>query len=86
MIDSDDVLLLRPVDPRSGFALSKERPPVTASQPPVTASQPGSSLVVATIYLLPAPVDDDFRWLFEGRVAPLMAATGAPSIARFQTE
>ena len=93
MIDSDDVLLLRPVDARSGFALPKERPPVTASQPPVTASQPpvtasqpGSSLVVATIYLLPASVDDDFTRLFEGRVAPLMAATGAPSIARFRTE
>jgi hypothetical protein len=79
MIDSDDVLLLRPVDTRSGFALPKERPPASASQ--ATAS-----LAVATIYLLAAPVDDDFKRFFEGRVAPLMAATGAPSIARFQTE
>jgi len=79
MIDSDDVLLLRPVDARSGFALPKERPSVNAPQV-------ASSLILATIYLLPAPVDDDFRRFFESRVAPLMVAAGAPSIARFQTE
>jgi NIPSNAP protein len=79
MIDSDDVLLLRPVDARSGFVLPKERPSVNASQV-------ASSLILATMYLLPAPVDDDFKGFFESRVAPLMAAAGAPPIARFQTE
>jgi quinol monooxygenase YgiN len=79
MVDSDDVLLLRPVDARSGFALPKERPPRTAPHA-------ASSLVVATIYLLSAPVDDEFIKFFEGRVTPLMAELGAPLIARFQTE
>ena len=79
MIDSDDVLLLRPVDARSGFALPKEGRSASGSQA-------ASSLVVATIYLLTAPADDDFTRLFEGRVAPAMAAAGAPAIARFQTE
>jgi quinol monooxygenase YgiN len=79
MIDSDDVLLLRPVDARSGFALPKEGRSAGASQA-------ASSLVVATIYLLTAPADDGFARFFEGRVAPAMAAAGAPAIARFQTE
>src|SRR5260370_31411060 len=69
MVDSDDVLLLRPVDARSGFP--KERSPRTAPQA-------ASSLVVATIYLLFAPVDDEFIKFFEGRVTPLMAELGAP--------
>jgi len=79
MIDSDNVLLLRPVDARSGFSLPKERPPANAAQP-------ATSLVVANIYLLAAPVEDDFKRLFDGRVAPLMVEMGAPPIARFQTE
>jgi NIPSNAP len=79
MIDSDDVLLLRPVDGRSGFALPGERPSLTAPDA-------ASSLVVATIYLLSAPVDDEFIRFFESRVTPLMAEAGAPVIARFQTE
>src|SRR5258706_9972228 len=33
MIDSDDVLLLRPLDARSGFALPKERASADASHP-----------------------------------------------------
>jgi hypothetical protein len=78
MIDSDNVLLLRPVDARSGFLLQENRPPVNAAQP--------TSVVVANIYLLTAPVDDDFQGLFEGRVAPLMVETASPPIARFQTE
>ena len=41
---------------------------------------------MATIYLLGAPVDDAFLQFFERRVSPVMAATGAPPIARFQTE
>jgi hypothetical protein len=79
MADSDDVLLLRPVDARSGFALPPERPSRTA---PALAP----SLVVATIYLLAAPVDDEFVKFFEGRVTPVMAELGAPVIARLQTE
>ena len=79
MVDSDDVLLLRPVDARSGFALPRE-------SRSLASPQAAPSLVVATIYLLSAPVDDEFIRFFEGRVTPLMAEAGAPAIARFQTE
>ena len=79
MVDSDDVLLLRPVGARSGFALPASRPAVGAEGPP-------ASLLVATIYLLVRKVDDDFVRFFESRVAPLMAETGAAPIASFRTE
>lgn len=79
MIDSDDVLLLRPVDASAGLVLPRTRPHAAAAEPP-------GAFVLVTIYLLRSPVDDAFvRW-FETRVSPLMAATGAPPIARFRTE
>jgi hypothetical protein len=70
MIDSDDVLLLRPADGRTDWPLLEH----------------GTSLLVATIYLLTAPVDDEFNRFFASSVMPLLAASGAPVIARFQTE
>lgn len=79
MADSDDVLLLRPVDAGYGFPLPKERPPATATQR-------ATALVVATIYLLTTPVDDDFVRFFESRVSPVMVETGAAPIAAFRTE
>src|SRR5262245_12358580 len=79
MVDSSDVLLLRPVDAQSGFKLPKERPPVGTAQR-------ATSTVMATIYLLVAPVDREFLQFFSERVSPVMAATGAAPIARFQTE
>ena len=77
MIDSDNVLLLRPVDPGAGFILPRAR---LAAVP-----DPGA-FVLATIYLLRSTVDDAFvRW-FDAHVSPVMAATGAPPLARFRTE
>jgi hypothetical protein len=78
MLDSDDVLLLRPVDAASGLLVSKERRPPTAG--------PGGSIVLATVYLLRAPVDDGFLRVFDRRVWPLMAETGAPLLACYRTE
>ena len=75
MLDSDNVLLLRPVDGNAGLPLPAQR-----------ATGPGSSLVLATVYLLSAPADEEFNRFFETRVMPHLAATGAPVIARFQTE
>jgi NIPSNAP len=50
MIDSDNVLLLCPAFPTSGFSLENlKRPPVGSEEVP-------TSLVVATIYYFPAPV------------------------------
>jgi hypothetical protein len=79
MVDATNVLLLRPVDPGSGF------PEPTSARPPVGASGP-SSRVVATIYYLDAPTGEEFIRFFSERVAPLMAATAAPPVASFQTE
>src|SRR5262249_27192581 len=47
MIDSDDVLLLRPVEPGAGFVLPPVRP--AGAEP---AGELGGELIVATIYLL----------------------------------
>ena len=78
MIDSDDVLLLRPIDDASGFLLADERPRFGAA--------PSTSRVVATILLLGKPVDEDFLRFFEVHVGPLLADTGGPPVARFRTE
>ena len=78
MIDSDDVLLLRPIDDASGCLLADERPPFGAA--------PSTSRVVATILLLGKPVDEDLLRFFEVHVRPLLADTGGPPVARFCTE
>jgi quinol monooxygenase YgiN len=80
MVDSDNVLLLRPARPTSGFSLDLgDRPPPGAEGVP-----PG--LVVATI--LPfetAPSDDVLDW-FEGMLAPALTMRGASLLASFVTE
>jgi hypothetical protein len=80
MLDSDDVLLLRPVDARSGFP-----PPETARPAPGAETRPASRVMV-TIYHRDAPVDEGFTRFFRDHVAPLMAETGARPMACFQTE
>lgn len=79
MVDSDDVLLLRPAGPASGF-------PLPAGRAPVGGVPPRASLVVATPYLLARRVDEGFVRFFETRVAPSMIEAGAPPLARFLTE
>ncbi|MGH2532793.1 MAG: NIPSNAP family protein [Thermomicrobiales bacterium] len=80
MIDSDNVLLLRPARPASGFSLDgSDRPPPGAKEAP-------QGLVVATIYYLDAPADADFVDLFERELMPVMTETGAAMLASFVTE
>lgn len=78
MIDSDDVLLLRPATPGSGFAQTGERPPIGAPPP--------ASRVMATILHRDAPVDDKLIKFFDDEIAPFMTDLGAAPIANFQTE
>lgn len=79
MIDSDNVLLLRPARPGSGFALTdRERPPVGARDDRV-------EIVAATIYSFAAPADD-FVDFFERELAPVLTETGASVEATFVTE
>lgn len=82
MIDIDDVLLLRPSAPDSGF------PPPASGRPPREASQvvrPAGRLLV-TICLRDHPFDDDFAANFAGWIAPRLTAAGAAPLAWFQTE
>jgi quinol monooxygenase YgiN len=80
IVDSDNVLLLRPAPPASGFALdSRERPPIGASEIP-------KGLLIATIYYLPAPAEAEFLEFFTNTVEPILTQAGASILARFVTE
>src|SRR6266480_4506541 len=50
MIDSDNVLLLRPASPMSGFDLTD------SERPPLNASESAEGFVLATIYYFDAPL------------------------------
>ena len=78
MIDSDDVLLLRPAAPDRGFALTG------ADRPAMGAAAPGS-LVTVTLYHLP-PDEDEFAGFFLTDVVPLLEETGAAPLACLRTE
>src|SRR5246127_130813 len=70
MINSDNVLLLHPATPTSGFSLgNKERPRAGANEV-------RNELVVATIYYFDAPVDADFVEFFEKTIKPAGIGSG----------
>jgi quinol monooxygenase YgiN len=80
MIDSDNVLLLRPARPASAFALDlSDRPSHDTQVIP-------SGLVVATIVSLDAPPDAAFLHFFEDAVAPALTERGASIRATLVTE
>jgi hypothetical protein len=74
MVDSDDVLLLRPAAADTGFDL------------PATRAGEQDSLVTVTVYHLPPRAGDEFADLFVREVRPLLADTGAPPLACLRTE
>lgn len=78
MIDSDDVLLLRPAAPDSGFDVTGRTRPAPGAPAP-------ASLVTVTLYHLP-PGGDEFAELFLDGVVPLLADTGAAPLACLRTE
>ncbi len=80
MVDSDNVLLLRPARPASGFALeNSDRPPPGSNEIP-------KGLVVATIYYLTEPADAAFVDFFERAIKPELRDAGASVLAHFVTE
>ena len=79
MIDSDNVLLLRPTGPGAGFALDG------VARPPVGAVLASASTVVATIHYLAAPIDDELIDLFDQKALPLLEKAGATPLARLCT-
>lgn len=80
MLDSTNVLLLRPVQAESGFPFPMD------ARPPIGATERPDSRIVATIYYLHAPVDDEFVRFFDNHITPLMAQFGADPFARLETE
>src|SRR5574341_301566 len=79
MIDSDNVLLLRPVSARCGF-------PATAVRPPIGRTAPPPSRVLATLYWRDRPFDEAFIQFFGRQVRPVLVETGAAPLACLQTE
>jgi hypothetical protein len=79
IVDSDNVLLLRPARAGSGFAGAGARPPVGATEPPA------ARWLVAIARVEPAA---EAAWLarFEREVAPAWGRDGAVIAARFVTE
>jgi NIPSNAP len=79
MINSDNVLLLRPAFPGSGFALPERRPAPHARDLP-----PG--LVIGTICHLAPHTEEAFADFFARVFGPLLVATSARLLASFVTE
>jgi quinol monooxygenase YgiN len=80
MVDSSNVLLLRPARPASGFALGEgDRPGQSAVEVP-------EALVIAAICYLDAPAAADFIDFFERSLCPALADAGAPILAYFVTD
>ena len=81
MVDSDNVLLLRPASEGGGFELGGlERPGVES-----VALRPGQN-IVAGICSFDAPVDDSFVKLFERDIKPELECAGASVLGYFVTE
>jgi len=80
MIDSDNVLLLRPARPASGFLMDKaERQPRGATENP-------RGLIVATICYLKEETGDDFVDFFERTIQPELTSADTSLLSYFVTE
>jgi hypothetical protein len=80
MIDSDNVFLLRPTSPTSGFHLEQAR------RAPLESKTERDGLLVATIYHLGKKKGADFAAFFEREVRPHLAQAGISVLASFITE
>ena len=80
MIDSDNVLLLRPALPGSGFQLQH------ASRGTPGSMEEREVLWVATIYHLGRTTGADLAVFFERELRPHLTSSGVPVLASFVTE
>ncbi|WP_375754787.1 NIPSNAP family protein [Corallococcus exercitus] len=80
MLDSDNVLLLRPVRPDTGLVH-----PGTPRPPPGAVARPDSRVEV-TLCSLKAPADEALMASFKQHVSPVLQELGATPQALFQTE
>ena len=78
MEDSNNVLLLRTAWPKSGFSLG--------CRAAVDIDHPRTSLVTATICYFDSMPNNIFLEFFSETLVPILARSGAPSLAAFVTE
>ncbi|RII09642.1 hypothetical protein DSC45_29495 [Streptomyces sp. YIM 130001] len=81
MLDSDDVLLLRPAAADGGFPS-----PVDAERALGALTPWAPSLILATVWHSDRPFDAAFVEFFEQRVRPVLAEAGAEPLAYLQSE
>ena len=90
MIDSDNVLRLRPVTVRSGFpAPAAARLPAghdPAGNDPAGHAHAAPSRILVTIYHRDQPFDQAFADFFDRQARPVLLETGAVPLACLQTE
>ena len=77
MIDSDNVLLLKPLDEASGFTLGERGPR--------GMSGPGAGRIIAGVHVLNGP-DDPLPERFRREVVPVLRDAGAASVAVLVTD
>ncbi|MDZ4813462.1 MAG: NIPSNAP family protein [Pseudomonadota bacterium] len=80
MLDSDNVLVLRPARADSAFATS------TTTRPLPGAGRSTGGIVVATLYYFESQVDARFVEYFHDSVVPLLSSAGAEVLSAFETE
>jgi hypothetical protein len=78
MVDSDNVLLLRPVTARSGFPDGARRPAGSAPAAP--------SCILVTICYGAAPFGPELAGFFDREIRPVLTETGGAPLAWLQTE
>ena len=80
MIDSNNVLLLHPANPTSGFSFGNK------VRPSAESNRGRSDLIVTTIYYFEAPVDAGFVQFFENTLKPALIESGASILAYYVSE
>ena len=80
MIDSDNVLLLRPIHASAGFSFTN------GSRPPRGSRAARNGFVSATIYYFDRPATSEFIRYFENTMRPELVSSGAEILATFITE
>lgn len=80
MVDSDNVLLLRPLRPDTAFAAS------TISVPPPGSRGPGKGVLVASIVYVERNTPSEFGAYFESELKPRWEQAGAAVIAQMVSE
>lgn len=80
MIDSGNVLLLKPVRATSELRCD------SSGRPAMNAPDAAGGIILATVYAFGAPVDTSFVEFFETQVAPVLCAAGAVLPGYYITE